>query len=59
VNSLNQHPGERGQEEVVQEACHGGAQSGVLGGVETEDQQNFGAKKTDAEVAMDRRAVAA
>jgi hypothetical protein len=43
----------------VEEAGHGGAQPGVLGCVEPEDQKNFGAKKTDAEVAMDRRSVAA
>ena len=58
MNALDQHPREGGEEEVVEEAGHGRAKSGVLGCVETENQKDFGAQETDAKVPVNRGSVA-
>ena len=59
MDPFHQHPGERSEEEVVEESSDGGADGAVVGGVEAEDEQDLGAEETDRQVAMDRRTVTA
>ena len=58
MNAFDEHPSEGGEEEVVKESGDGGADGAVVGSIEAEDEQDFGAQETDRKVSVDRGPVA-
>jgi hypothetical protein len=59
VRALDEHPGEGGEEEEVEHASHEGAHARVRRRVQPRQQEDVGQQQAQAQVAVDRRALAA
>lgn len=55
--TFEEHPGERAQEEEVQQAGHDAADDPLIGLADPANEENLGDQQTKAEILVDRRPV--